>query len=71
VYLEDIYVLPEHRGRGVGKAMLRELARIAGGRGYGRIELACLDWNAPSVAFYRSFGFEPVDGWTIYRIGVE
>jgi GNAT superfamily N-acetyltransferase len=71
MYLEDIYVLPEHRGRGVGKAMLRELVRIAGERGYGRIELACLDWNAPSIAFYRSFGFEPVDGWTIYRLPMD
>jgi len=68
LYLEDIYVLPEWRGRGVGSAMMRELARIAVGRGYGRFEWSCLDWNAPSIKFYLSLGAEPMDEWTVYRL---
>ena len=68
LYLEDIYVLPEYRGRGIGKAMLRELARIAVKRGYGRFELSCLDWNTPSIEFYRSIGAEAMSDWTTYRI---
>jgi len=67
LYLEDIYVLTEHRGRGIGTAMLKELARIAVMRGYGRFELACLDWNTPSIDFYRSLGAEPMSEWTTYR----
>ena len=68
LYLEDLYVLPEHRGHGIGKAMLRELARIAVERGYGRFEWACLDWNKPSVDFYLSLGAEPMNDWTTYRL---
>ena len=68
MYLEDIYILPEYRGRGFGSAMFKKLANIATQRGYGRFEWACLDWNTPSIAFYRSLGAEPVDGWTTYRL---
>jgi len=68
LYLEDLFVLPEYRGKGYGKAMLRTLARIAVERGYGRMEWSCLDWNEPSIAFYRSLGAIPMDEWTVYRL---
>jgi GNAT superfamily N-acetyltransferase len=68
LYLEDLYVLPEHRGRGYGKALLRQLARIARERGYGRMEWWCLDWNRPSIDFYLSLGAEPMRDWTVYRL---
>ena len=68
LYLEDLYVRPEHRGAGVGTALIRELARIATERGCGRLEWWCLDWNEPSIRFYRSLGAEPMDDWTVYRI---
>ena len=68
LYLEDLYVLPEHRGRGYGKALLRQLARIARERGYGRMEWWCLDWNRPSIDFYLSLGAEPMTDWTVYRL---
>lgn len=68
LYLEDLFVLPEYRGKGYGKAMLRTLARIAVERGYGRMEWSCLDWNEPSIAFYRSLGAVPMDEWTVYRL---
>ena len=68
LYLEDLYVLPEHRGRGYGKALLRQLARIARERGYGRMEWWCLDWNRPSIDFYLSLGPEPMRDWTVYRL---
>lgn len=68
VYLEDLYVRPEHRGKGYGKALLKRLARIALERGCGRLEWWCLDWNTPSIAFYRSLGAEPMSDWTVYRI---
>ena len=68
LYLEDLYVLPEHRGRGYGKALLRQLARIARERGYGRMEWLCLDWNRPSIDFYLSLGAEPMRDWTVYRL---
>uniref|UniRef100_A0AAU3GTJ0 GNAT family N-acetyltransferase n=1 Tax=Streptomyces sp. NBC_01401 TaxID=2903854 RepID=A0AAU3GTJ0_9ACTN len=68
VYLEDLYVRPERRGGGHGKALLRELARICVERGYGRLEWSVLDWNAPSIAFYESLGARPQDGWTVYRL---
>ena len=68
IYLEDLYVLPEHRGRGLGRALLRELARIALERGCGRMEWSCLDWNRPSIDFYRSMGAQPMDEWTVYRL---
>ena len=68
LYLEDLYVLPEHRGKGYGKALLRQLARLAMERECGRLEWWCLDWNAPSIAFYRSVGAQPMDDWTVYRL---
>ena len=68
LYLEDLFVLPEFRGRGYGKALFRELGRIAVERGCGRLEWWCLDWNEPSIAFYKSLGAVPMDEWTVYRI---
>ena len=68
LYLEDLYVLPEYRGKGYGKALLKELAAIALARGCGRMEWVCLDWNRPSIEFYRSLGAVPMDEWTIYRV---
>ena len=68
LYLEDLFVLPEYRGRGVGKAILRRLAALAVERGCGRLEWWCLDWNTPSIAFYRALGAEPMSDWTVYRI---
>ena len=71
LYLEDLYVLPEYRGKGYGKAILRKLASIAVERGCGRMEWVCLDWNRPSIDFYRSLGAKPMDEWTIYRLQGE
>lgn len=71
LYLEDLYILEEYRGRGYGKATLRELARIAQKRGCGRLEWWCLDWNKPSIDFYRSLGAQPMDEWTTYRLTGE
>jgi len=68
LYLEDLFVLKEYRGRGYGKATLRELARIALERGCGRLEWCCLDWNTPSIDFYLSIGARPMDEWTTYRL---
>ena len=68
LYLEDLYVLPEHRGKGYGKALLQRLARIARERGCGRIEWWCLDWNKPSIDCYLSLGAEPMRDWTVYRL---
>ena len=68
IYLEDLFVLPEFRGRGFGKALLRKLAQTAIERGCGRLEWACLDWNKPSIDFYLSLGAKPMDEWTVYRL---
>ena len=68
VYLEDLFVLPEHRGKGYGKAILKKLAQITVERGCGRLEWACLDWNRPSIEFYLSLGAAPMDQWTAYRL---
>jgi GNAT superfamily N-acetyltransferase len=68
LYLEDLFVLPEHRGRGHGKALLRELARLAVQRGCGRLEWSVLNWNEPAIAFYRSLGAVPMTKWTVYRL---
>ena len=68
IYLEDLFVLPEYRGKGYGKAMLKKLAQITVERGCGRLEWACLDWNKPSIDFYLSLGSVPLDDWTTYRL---
>ena len=68
IYLEDLFVYPEYRGRGHGKGLIKELARITVERGCGRLEWCCLDWNKPSIDFYRSLGAVPMDEWTIYRL---
>ena len=68
VYLEDLYVRPDHRGAGHGKALLQTLAQIAVDRGYGRFEWWVLDWNTPALEFYRSIGAEPMDEWTVQRV---
>jgi GNAT superfamily N-acetyltransferase len=68
IYLEDLYVRPEMRGLGIGKALLAELARIARDRGCGRVEWAVLNWNEPAIRFYRSLGALPQEEWSVYRI---
>ncbi|MFC5184873.1 GNAT family N-acetyltransferase [Actinomadura harenae] len=68
IYLEDLYVSPETRGQGHGKALLSELARIADERGYGRVEWSVLDWNTPAIGFYESIGARPQDEWTVHRV---
>lgn len=71
IYLEDLYVQPKARGNGVGKALIRELARITVERGCGRLEWSCLDWNKPGIDFYLSLGAQPMEGWTSYRLTGE
>ncbi len=71
IYLEDLYVAPEYRGHGHGKALIKELARIAVDRGCGRLEWSCLDWNTPSIDFYLSLGAEQMNEWTVYRFAGE
>lgn len=71
LYLEDLFILPEYRGQGFGKAFLKQLAAIALERGCGRLEWSCLDWNHPSIEFYRSLGAESMDEWTVYRLTRE
>ena len=68
IYLEDLFVLPEYRGRGFGKALLRHLAQLALERGCGRLEWSCLDWNTPSIRFYESLDAQAMDQWTTYRL---
>lgn len=68
IYLEDLYVRPEARGHGIGRALLGHLARVAVERGCGRLEWWVLDWNAPAIGFYRELGAEPMDDWTVYRL---
>ena len=69
IYLEDLFVLPEYRGKGYGKGLLKKLAAIAVERGCGRLEWACLDWNKPSIDFYtKRMQAVPMDEWTIYRL---
>ena len=68
LYLEDLYVRPDCRGKGYGKAILQKLASIAVERGCGRLEWWCLDWNKPSIDFYLSLGAKPMSGWTVYRL---
>ncbi len=71
IYLEDLFILPEYRGHGFGKALLRKLACITVERGCGRLEWCCLDWNQPSIDFYLSLGATRMDDWTTYRITGE
>ena len=68
LYLEDLFVWPEYRGRGYGKTLLLHLAAMARGRHCGRMEWSCLDWNRPSIDFYLSLGAQPLDDWTTYRL---
>ena len=68
LYLEDLYIKPESRGKGYGKKTLAQLAKIAVERKCGRLDWVCLDWNHPSIEFYLSLGAKPMDGWTIYRL---
>ncbi len=68
IYLEDLFVYPEYRGRGYGRALICKLAQIALSRGCGRLEWACLDWNIRSIDFYLSLGARPMDEWTVYRV---
>ena len=71
IYLEDLFVVPEARGRGVGRALLTHLSRLAVERGCGRVEWAVLDWNAPAIRFYESLGAVPNSEWTVYRLADE
>jgi GNAT superfamily N-acetyltransferase len=74
LYLEDLFVRPEHRGKGYGRSLLVELAKIARERGCGRMEWAVLDWNDPAIQFYRKLGAKPMDEWTVFRLtrdGIE
>lgn len=68
LYLEDLFVRPSARGRGLGKALMIALARRAVARGYGRFEWSVLDWNTPALEFYRALGAVPMDGWTVQRV---
>jgi len=71
IYLEDLYVLPALRGKGIGKALLKELARLAVERGCARLEWSVLDWNSPAIEFYKSLGAQPQEEWTIFRVTDE
>ena len=71
IYLEDLYVTPEARGAGGGKALLQELAKIAVAKDCGRVEWSVLDWNEPSIKFYEAMGAKPKGGWTVYRLDGE
>jgi len=68
IYLEDLYVRPDQRGRGLGRRLLQELAALCVARGYGRLEWSCLDWNTPAQAFYASLGAVPMEDWTVHRL---
>ena len=68
IHLEDLFVLPEYRKKGYGKAILKKLAQITVERGCGRLEWCCLDWNTPSIEFYQSLGAKPLSDWTIFRV---
>ena len=71
IHLEDLFVWPEYRGKGYGKVLFLEVARIAKERGCGRMEWTCLDWNTPSINFYLSMGAIPMEEWTIYRLTAD
>jgi GNAT superfamily N-acetyltransferase len=68
IYLEDLYIAPQHRGAGLGKALLRTLATVCVERGYSRLEWSVLDWNTPSIDFYRAQGAFPMEDWTVFRL---
>jgi GNAT superfamily N-acetyltransferase len=68
IYLEDLFVRPDARGAGLGKALLQRLAQLAVERGCARLEWSVLDWNAPSIGFYKSLGAKPMDEWTVFRL---
>ena len=68
IYLEDLFVRPAHRGKGIGKALLAYLAKVCVQRGWARLQWSVLDWNAPSIAFYKSLGAELMDEWTVCRV---
>jgi GNAT superfamily N-acetyltransferase len=68
LYLEDLFVAPEWRRHGLGRALLSHLARIAIERGYGRVEWSVLDWNEPAIGFYKKLGARPMDEWTVFRL---
>ena len=71
IYLEDLFIMPEMRGKGLGKTMLKHLAKLAVERECGRLEWACLDWNEPSISFYKGLGAKALDDWTVYRVTGE
>jgi GNAT superfamily N-acetyltransferase len=71
IYIEDLFVKPEYRGKGLGKHLLSYLAKLVHERKYGRLEWACLNWNEPSIKFYKSQGARPLDEWTVYRVSGE
>lgn len=71
LYLEDLFVRPSHRGRGIGKSLLSSLAKLAVDRGCGRLEWSVLNWNEPAIGFYQAMGARPMDEWTVYRIDDE
>ena len=68
IYLEDLFIKPEFRGRGYGKALLKHLAKVCDEKGYGRFQWWVLDWNSPAIEFYRSLGAVAMDEWTVYRV---
>jgi GNAT superfamily N-acetyltransferase len=68
IYLEDLFIKPEFRGRGFGKALLQHLAKVCDERGYGRFQWWVLDWNSPAIEFYKSLGAVAMDEWTVYRV---
>ena len=68
IHLEDLYVQPERRGTGLGRELLRTLAAVCVERGYSRLEWSVLDWNSPSIEFYRAAGAVPMDGWSVFRL---
>jgi GNAT superfamily N-acetyltransferase len=71
IYLEDLYVSPDHRGTGLGRELLRTLAQVCVDRGYSRLEWSVLDWNTPSIDFYKAAGAVPMDEWTVFRLTDE
>ena len=71
IYLEDLYVKPDMRGKGIGKALLDKIISIAKERNYGRVEWSVLDWNEPAIDFYKKIGAKPLDDWTIFRLTAD